>query len=175
MTEDARRRRGGYSVRGALAGLGVHRRVAARRRRAARRPTLRGRYLFGMFLMAVGYLASPGSPRARWQLLVTFVVAGFGNGADARPRAADDPGARARRLAARVFGIRDALTAWAFALSFIAAGGLASTFGSRAVMIRPRVRRAGLVWAVTRGAGALRGRRSDPSPTGEPGPPLADA
>jgi hypothetical protein len=34
-----------------------------------------------------------------------------------------------------VFGVKDALTAWAFGVSFIAAGGLVSVFGPRPVLI----------------------------------------
>jgi hypothetical protein len=36
---------------------------------------------------------------------------------------------------ARTFGVRDGLSAWAFAAAFLAAGGLIEAFGVRAVLV----------------------------------------
>ena len=91
------------------------------------------------------------------------MVAGFGNGVMLVHERLMLQELVPDRLAARVFGIRDAITAWAYAIAFTAAGVLASAFGSRAVMIASG---AGvvLVWAVT----ALRMRRE----VADPDPPL---
>jgi MFS family permease len=53
------------------------------------------------------------------------------------------------RLMARVFGVKDGLTAWAFAVAFVAAGGLVEAFGARALIVAAGV--GGLVvWAAAR-------------------------
>ena len=57
--------------------------------------TLRGRYVLGLFLIGFGFLVSGLAPGIEL-LLVTFVVDGLRQRADARLRAADHPGARAR-------------------------------------------------------------------------------
>jgi MFS family permease len=146
VTSDLGGSEAAYSFVVALAGLGVA--AGSLSGGAGGAPThLRDRFLFGMILMAGGYLAS--GLAGRWELLlITFVVAGFGNGVMLVHERLMLQELVPDRLAARVFGIRDAITAWAYAISFTAAGGLASAFGSRAVMIASG---AGvvLVWAVT--------------------------
>ena len=167
VTEDLGGSEAAYSFVVALAGLGVA--AGSLSGGAGGAPThLRDRFLFGMILMARGYLAS--GLAGRWEiLLITFVVAGFGNGVMLVHERLMLQELVPDRLAARVFGIRDAITAWAYAISFTAAGGLASTFGSRAVMIASG---AGvvLVWAVT--AMRMRSEVGDPTPGPiEPDPP----
>jgi hypothetical protein len=50
---------------------------------------------------------------------------------------------------ARVFGVRDGLSAWAFTVAFLTAGALIEVFGVRAVLV---IAGGGalLVWAVSR-------------------------
>jgi hypothetical protein len=56
-------------------------------------------------------------------------------------------------LAGRVFGVKDALTAWAFGIAFVVAGGLISLVGVRELLVAAGV--GGLVvWLVS--AAALR-------------------
>jgi hypothetical protein len=52
------------------------------------------------------------------------------------------------RLAARVFGVRDALTAWAFALAFVSAGALIALVGTRELILGAGVVGM-LVWALS--------------------------
>ena len=104
-----------------------------RRRRIARRPCAR-RYLMGLFMIGFGFFVSGLAPGIEL-LLVTFAVTGFGNGLMLVYERLIVQELVPDRLTARIFGVKDALTAWAFALSFLAAGGLVSVFGARAVVI----------------------------------------
>jgi MFS family permease len=100
-----------------------------------------------MMGMALGFLVSGLS--GRWELLlITFVLAGFGNGVMLVNERLMLQELVPDHLAARVFGIRDALTAWAYAIAFTGAGLMASVSGARPVMITSG---AGvlLVWFIT--------------------------
>jgi MFS family permease len=92
------------------------------------------RYLAGTLLMGLGFLASGVAP-AVVPALVAFLGAGYGNGLllvyERRLVQLLAPDA----IAGRVFGIRDAITAWAFALGFIAGPLLIAGLGTRPVMI----------------------------------------
>jgi MFS family permease len=95
---------------------------------------LRRRYLAGLLLIGAGFVAS-GLAGSVEIVLATFLVAGFGNGmmlVHQRliiQRTVDD------RFSARVFGVQDSLGAWAFAGSFIAAGGLVSALGAGTTIV----------------------------------------
>lgn len=92
------------------------------------------RYLAGAFLMAVGFLTSGLAPSVVAALL-TFLAAGYGNGLllvyERQLIQLLVPDA----LAGRVFGIRDALTAWAFAVGFIVAPLLIDGLGTRVLIV----------------------------------------
>jgi len=102
---------------------------------------LKRRYLLGLLFFAAGLLATgltgivavglvPGGVDFAIAL-VTFAVAGFGNGLvlvyERLLIQEDVPD----RLVGRVFGIRDALSAWAFAVAFLAAGALLEVIEAR--------------------------------------------
>jgi MFS family permease len=95
---------------------------------------LRDRYLLGLVVMGAGFLMSGLAP-AYSVVLLTFAVAGFGNGLMLVYERQIIQATVPDRLAGRVFGTKDGFTAWAFAVSFLVAGGLVTAFGARAVMI----------------------------------------
>ena len=113
-----------YAAVVALAGLGIA--AGSLSGGAGGAPKhLRDRFLFGMMVMALGFLVSGLS--GRWELLlITFVLAGFGNGVMLVNERLMLQEMVPDHLAARVFGIRDALTAWAYAIAFTGAAIMAS-------------------------------------------------
>ena len=94
---------------------------------------------------------------------MTFAVTGFGNGLMLVYERLIVQELVPDRLTARIFGVKDALTAWAFALSFLAAGGLVSVFGARAVVVS-----AGAAVLVVSTVVAVKLRRSDVYTTPRP-------
>jgi MFS family permease len=108
---------------------------------------LRRRYLTGAFLMAIGFAASGLAPFVA-TAVVTFLAAGYGNGMLLIYERLLIQALVPDALTGRVFGIRDAITAWAFALGFLAGPLLLDLVGTRAM-----VTVAGLcglvVWLVT--------------------------
>ena len=122
-----------FSAVVALAGSASPR-ARSRAAPADRPATLRGRYLMGLFVIGFGFFLSGLAPGVEL-LLVAFAVAGFGNGLMLVYERLIVQELVPDRLTARIFGVKDALTAWAFALSFLAAGGLVTVFGPRAVVI----------------------------------------
>jgi MFS family permease len=120
---------------------------------------LKRRFLVGLAVVSVGFLAAGLAP----VLLVAtlgFAVAGVGNGMMLVYERLLIQTTVPDRLMGRTFGVKDGLTAWAFAVAFIAAGGLVEELGSRAVILAAGV--GGLVvWAgatvALRGAWAERG------------------
>ena len=108
---------------------------------------LKRRFLGGLALVGVGFIAcglAPGFAAA----VPAFALAGIGNGLLLVyerlliQTTVDDS------LMARTFGVRDGLSAWAFAAAFLAAGGLIEVLGVRTVLL---VAGAGalLVWALS--------------------------
>jgi MFS family permease len=94
---------------------------------------LRRRYLSGAFLMALGFAASglaPSVPAA----LVTFLAAGYGNGMLLIYERLLIQALVPDAFSGRVFGIRDAITAWAFAVGFVAGPLLLDVVGTRAMI-----------------------------------------
>jgi len=85
-------------------------------------------------VLGIGFFLSGLAPGVEL-LIVTFAVAGFGNGLMLVYERLIVQELVPDRLTARIFGVKDALTAWAFALSFLAAGGLVTLFGPRPVVI----------------------------------------
>ena len=108
---------------------------------------LRRRYLSGAFLMAVGFAASGVAPTVA-AAVVTFLAAGYGNGMLLIYERLLIQALVPDALRGRIFGIRDAITAWAFALGFLAGPLLLDWLGTRAMVTAAGV--GGLVvWVAT--------------------------
>jgi hypothetical protein len=119
------------------------------------------RYLMGIFLMGAGFLASGVAPVFA-TAIVTFLAAGYGNGLLLVYERQLIQAIVPDKLAGRVFGVKDALTAWAFAFGFLVGPPLLDAAGTRALIAGAGV--LGLiVWAVS--ALVLRGSWSDATDT----------
>jgi MFS family permease len=95
---------------------------------------IKRRYLLGLLVMGLGFLAcglAPAYAIALW----TFAAAGFGNAFMLVYERLFVQATVPDALTARVFGAKDALTAWAFGLAFTAAGALVAAFDARTTMI----------------------------------------
>jgi len=109
---------------------------------------LKRRFLGGLALVGAGFIACGVAPIFA-AAVPAFALAGVGNGLLLVyerlliQTTVDDS------VMARVFGVRDGLSAWAFAVAFLAAGGLIEAFGVRAVLVMAGVG-ALLVWALSR-------------------------
>jgi MFS family permease len=95
---------------------------------------LKRRYLFGVLIMGEGFLCSGFAPSFA-VALATFAAAGFGNGLVLvyerlliQSIVPDD-------MMGRVFGVKDALTAWAFGVAFLSAGGIISLIDVRPMFV----------------------------------------
>ena len=97
-------------------------------------PVLKRRYLRGLLLMALGFLGSGFAP-GFGVALATFALAGFGNGLMLVYERLLTQLSVPERLLGRVFGVKDALTAWAFGLAFLSAGGVLALVGPRALIV----------------------------------------
>lgn len=95
---------------------------------------LKRRYLSGLAIIGGGLLASGLAPEI-WLALGTFAVAGFGNGLMLVYERLLIQSTVPDRFSARVFGVKDALTAWAFAIAFLSAGALISATGARGLVV----------------------------------------
>ena len=95
---------------------------------------LKSRYQLGLVVLGAGFLSSGVAPNFA-AALVAFAIAGVGNGMllvfERQIIQAFVPD----RLAGRVFGIKDALSAWAFGSAFICAGALISLIGVRELLV----------------------------------------
>jgi MFS family permease len=124
---------------------------------------LRRRYLTGAFLMALGFAASGLAPSVA-AAVVTFLAAGYGNGMLLIYERLLIQALVPDELSGRIFGIRDAITAWAFALGFLAGPLLLDVVGTRAMVTIAGV--CGLiVWAITAVALRRSGLAAHPSVT----------
>jgi MFS family permease len=126
---------------------------------------LRQRYLMGLLIMSAGTLLFGVAPTIS-VVFLTFIFSGFGNGMMLVYERLIVQTAVPDRITARVFGVKDALTAWAFALSFLAAGGLVSTAGPRPVVVAAGVGLLAVTVVAALGmrrlqVDGLRGARSD--------------
>lgn len=91
---------------------------------------IRRRYLTGICLVAAGFAGAAAAP-AIGAALVAFMLAGAGNGLVVvherlliQQRAPD-------AVLGRVFGVKDALTGWAFAAALLAGGPVVALLGAR--------------------------------------------
>ena len=95
---------------------------------------LKRRYRVGMLVLAVGFVLSGLAP-SFGAAVVAFVLGGVGNGMvivfERQLIQATVPD----HLAGRVFGVKDALSAWAFGLAFISAGALITLIGVRELLV----------------------------------------
>lgn len=97
-------------------------------------PALKRNYLIGLAVMGAGFLASGLAPNVVAAGL-TFTAAGFGNGLVLVYERLIIQATVPDSLAGRVFGIRDALTSWAFGLAFVVAAGLIELVGVRSTIV----------------------------------------
>ncbi len=95
---------------------------------------LKARYQLGLLVLGAGFLISGAAPGYA-AALVAFAIAGLGNGMLLVYERQIIQAFVPDRLAGRVFGVKDALTAWAFGTAFICAGALVSLLGVRELMI----------------------------------------
>jgi Transmembrane secretion effector len=116
-------------------------------------PVLKRRYLAGILLGGGGLIAAGTAP-AYPIALVAFAAVGVGNGVALLHERVLLQTTIADELLGRVFGVKNALVSWSFALSFLSAGALAAALGARAVLVIAGVG-ALAAWAVA--ARALRG------------------
>jgi MFS family permease len=125
-------------------------------------PKLKQRFLVGGVVLGAGFVAT-GLTGSFPVAMATFAVAGFGNGLLIVYERLLIQHSFPDNMVARVFGIRDALTAWAFAIAFACAGGLVAEIGASDVILL-----AGGVCLATTALTALllRGRWTDPADEG---------
>jgi MFS family permease len=95
---------------------------------------LRRRFLQGAFLMGLGFLLTGLAPSFAVGL-VTFTLAGIGNGMLLVHERVIVQGTVPDALLGRTFGVKDALASWAFGTAFFAAGGLLTAIDSRELII----------------------------------------
>jgi MFS family permease len=96
-------------------------------------PELKRRFLRGLGIVAAGFLACGAAPSIA-AALPAFALAGVGNGVILVYERLLIQTTVPDRLMARVFGAKDGLTAWAFAIAFLAGGGLIESLGVREVL-----------------------------------------
>jgi MFS family permease len=95
---------------------------------------LKSRYQLGLVVLGLGFLSSGVAPNFA-AALVAFAIAGLGNGMLLVFERQIIQSFVPDRLAGRVFGIKDALSAWAFGSAFICAGALVSLIGVRELLV----------------------------------------
>lgn len=95
---------------------------------------LKTRFRLGVLVLGTGFVAAGLAPTYA-AALGAFAVGGMGNGMlivyERQLIQATVPD----RLAGRVFGIKDALSAWAFGLAFVCAGALITLIGVRELLV----------------------------------------
>jgi MFS family permease len=97
-------------------------------------PKLKRWFLLGVLVMGVGFLGSGLAPSYA-VAMVTFSAAGIGNGLLLVHERLLIHTMVPDRLLARIFGTKDALTAWAFGLAFLSAGAIISVIGVRSAIV----------------------------------------
>jgi MFS family permease len=133
-------------------------------------PMLKRRYLAGLLLMAVS-LVGIGLSYVLGTAVVTFVGAGLGNGMMLVHERLLIQTIVPDRMLGRVFGTKDALTAWAFAVAFLLSPAFIGLFGTRRMLLVAGAA-ALLAWLVP--AIALRGAWREPDATVPHAGPLTE-
>jgi MFS family permease len=123
---------------------------------------LKSRYQLGLVVLGLGFLSSGVAPNFA-AALIAFAIAGLGNGMLLVFERQIIQSFVPDRLAGRVFGIKDALSAWAFGSAFICAGALVSLIGVRELLVVAGI---GTVCAWLASVQLLRGAFEEP--VGEP-------
>ena len=135
----------GFSILVAIYGLGfVGGSVAGARGGPV--PVLRRRYLGGLLLAAIGTGASGLAPSAA-VAAICFVGAGYGAGLLLVHERLLIQALVPDALSGRIFGMSDALTAWAWAIAFVAGPVLLTAVGTRTTVVLAGAA-AFLVWVV---------------------------
>lgn len=133
-------------------------------------PLLKRRFLVGAIVWGLGTIAAGIAPNLGLALLA-FGVIGFGNGAVLVYERQIIQQTVSDASLGRVFGFRDSLTAWAFALAFAAAGALITALGPRTLLVAGGI---GDLLIFSLAAIALRGVWLSPAKaTGQQPPQLA--
>jgi MFS family permease len=114
---------------------------------------LRRRFLQGSILMGLGFLLSGLSPNLPIALL-TFTLAGFGNGLLLVHERIIVQETVPDRLLGRAYGVKDALSSWAFGTAFLAAGGILTVIEPRGLIVGAGV--GGLIVAAACGVALMR-------------------
>ena len=95
---------------------------------------LRRRFVQGAFVMGLGCLLAGLAPTVV-VALITFVLAGFGNGLLLVHERVIVQQTLPDGLLGRAFGVKDALASWAFGLAFLVAGGLLTVIEPRTLIL----------------------------------------
>ena len=123
---------GGFAMLVALFGLGVV--VGSLAGAGSAEPRLlKRRYLSGLAVTGVGFLAAAAAPGVLIAA-IAFAVAGFGNGLVLVHERLLLQVTMGEELLGRVFGLRDTLDAWAWTAAFAGAGLLLVTVDTRFVL-----------------------------------------
>jgi MFS family permease len=137
---------------------------------------LKRRFLGGLLTVGVAF-AAMSLTTSFAAAAVAFAIAGFGNGLALVYERLLIHAVVAGGLVGRVFGVRDALSAWAFALAFVIGGAVLDVEGARAgyqiaggLTPRELILIAGAIGVVAWGLSALALRRQwvGPEADGEP-------
>jgi MFS family permease len=132
-TDELGASKSGFSILVAIYGLGfIGGSVAGAR--GGQLPVLRRRYLGGLLLAAIGTGASGLAPTAM-VAAICFVGAGYGAGLLLVHERLLIQALVPDALSGRIFGMRDALTAWAWAVAFVAGPALLTAAGTRATVV----------------------------------------
>jgi MFS family permease len=97
-------------------------------------PLFKRRWLIGLAVVGVGFVACGVAPNLGVAALA-FALTGVGNGLILVHERLLIQVTVPDRLMARVFGVKDGLTAWAFAAAFLGAGALVDAFGAAEVIV----------------------------------------
>jgi MFS family permease len=109
---------------------------------------LKERFGIGLLVLGAGFIASGLAPSFA-VALAAFALGGLGNGMVIVYERQLIQATVPDRLAGRVFGMKDALSAWGFGLAFILAGALITLIGVRELLVVAGVG-AVLSWVVAR-------------------------
>jgi MFS family permease len=132
-TQDLNAGKAGFSILATVYGLGfVFGSLAGGRGGEPSR--LKRGFLTGLAVLGAGYLLCGIAPNFL-VALPTFGLAGFGNGLVLVYERLLVQTAVPDTLMARVFGAKDALTAWSFAIAFVTAGAIIAAINTRPLII----------------------------------------
>jgi hypothetical protein len=160
----------GFALLVAIFGLGVV--VGSLAGAGSAQPfILKRRYLIGLAVTGVGFLGAAGAPDIMFAAM-GFAVAGVGNGLALVHERLLVQVTVHNNLLGRVFGLRDTLDAWAWAIAFASAGLLLATFDTRVVLA---LAGAGVLGIAAASTWVLRNAWAEPVPAvGEALPQLVE-